>query len=154
MKASAAAKPANAPRSAIEWLDQESNFRELAQRVAGLARLQGQLNASGGLRFPIQVLAVENDTLVVATRSASQAALLRQQAPSLLAAMRQRGTDLREVRVRVRPDLHPRTAARPGIRKPIPEHTLSELSAIAAHSGESHLAQALERLIRHQRRPR
>lgn len=153
MKASAAAKPANAPRSAIEWLDQESNFRELAQRVAGLARLQGQLNSSG-LRFPIQVLAVENDTLVVATRSASQAALLRQQAPSLLAAMRQRGTDLREVRVRVRPDLHPRTAARPGIRKPIPEHTLSELSAIAAHSGESHLAQALERLIRHQRRPR
>lgn len=153
MKASAAGKPANAPRSAIEWLDQESNFRELAQRVAGLARLQGQLNSSG-LRFPIQVLAVENDTLVVATRSASQAALLRQQAPSLLAAMRQRGTDLRELRVRVRPDLHPRTAARPGIRKPIPEHALSELSAIAAHSGESHLAQALERLIRHQRRPR
>jgi hypothetical protein len=153
MKASAAGKPANAPRSAIEWLDQESNFRELAQRVAGLARLQGQLNSSG-LRFPIQVLAVENDTLVVATRSASQAALLRQQAPSLLAAMRQRGTDLREVRVRVRPDLHPRTAARPGIRKPIPENTLSELGAIAAHSGESHLAQALERLIRHQRRPR
>jgi hypothetical protein len=151
MKTRPATQSITAPRSAIEWLDQESSFKELAQRVAGLARLQSLLNASG-LRFPVQVLAVEGDTLVVATRSASQAALLRQQAPSVLAAMRGRGTDLREVRVRVRPDLHPRTAPRASARAPISDDTLTQLGAVARQSGESRLAQALERLIRHQRR--
>lgn len=147
------AKPAVvSSRVAIEWLSQEAGFRELAQRIEGLARLQGLLDRCG-LKFAVQVLAVDADTLVVATRSASQAALLRQQGPSLLAALNARGVALKNLRARVRPDLYDRRLRPVNPRSPIPAKVLSDMSTMAEQNADSGLGRALGRLVLRQHRP-
>ncbi len=140
-------------RHPLGWLGQQPSFRELTDRAERLLALQGDLQ----LCLPAQqvtVLALEDDTLVVAAAGSAAAAKLRQMAPSVLAGMRARGWSLARIRFRPRPpgSAPPRPA--PRIKAPIPETALAGLQAPSQQVANPALQQALEQLLRTQERQR
>lgn len=97
--------------SAIDWLQAEPAFREVASRLASMVELQAMVSASYP-QSPLTVLSLSEDgTLAIAARNAAEAARLRQLEPTLVDHLRRRGAAVARLRIRTR--RNPADAVRP-----------------------------------------
>ena len=144
----------SAPKQVLDWLGTDPSYRNAAQRVDTLLRLEATLQRAAP-ELGLCVVAIEGDTLTVATRSSGAAAKCRQLEPSLLAALR--GTSLQVNRIRFRPQRSIRPPPAPAwTPRHIPESALAAFEAIGTPSGPGKraltpLQQALARLVRRHR---
>jgi len=138
--------------SALDWLQAEPAFREVASRLASMVELQAMVSASYP-QSPLTVLSLSDDgTLAIAARNAAEAARLRQLEPTLVDNLRRRGAAVARLRIRTRRNVG--EAVRPPAGSPrgqIPEAALSGFEAIEASAQSEGLRRALAALIRHQR---
>ena len=145
----------SAPKLVLDWLGSDPSYRDAAQRVDTLLRLEAALQRAAP-ELGLAVVAIEGDTLIVATRSSGAAAKCRQLEPSLLAALQ--GTAAQVNRIRFRPQRSGRRPARPAWapRRRIPESALAAFEDLGTPSNPgkrpaTSLQRALLRLVRRQR---
>ncbi|GAA4402161.1 hypothetical protein [Quisquiliibacterium transsilvanicum] len=143
----------NAPRHPLGWLGQQPGFKELTDRARRLLDLQADLQLCAPA-LGLQVLGVEEETLLVGAQGAAAAAKLRQVEPSILACLRARGWQLAKVRFRPRSRGSVPPPPAPRIKPPIPEAALEQLRALAESTASPALRQALDDLLRSQARQR
>jgi len=143
----------NAPRHPLGWLGQQPGFRDLTDRARRLLDLQADLQACAPA-LGLQVLGVEEETLLVGAQGAAAAAKLRQMEPSILACLRGRGWQLAKVRFRPRSRGTAPPPPAPRIKPPIPEAALEQLRALAQSTDSPALREALDALLRSQARQR
>jgi len=141
-------KPAPS-RPAIAWLQREPTLARLGEQAARLTALQAALDRlTPGMA--LAVIALERDALVVGAPHAAVAARLRQQAPSLIAALAREGW--RVERIRFKPQWRPAADARRAKQVTPPgAAALAGLSALADAVAEPGLRAALRRLARRHR---
>lgn len=91
-----------APRNALAWLENQAEFQALADRAERLLALQADLSTVAPAHSLV-AMGIENEALVVGTPNASTAAKLRQLEPSIAAALRDRGWQIKRIRFRPQP---------------------------------------------------
>jgi len=141
-------------RPALQWLTEQSGFRDLAEHVRRLEQLQADLEHAAPVKG-LTVNGLQNGTLVLTTASAALAAKLRQTEPSILAGLTRAGWQISRIKIRPQPHRQVVTppAERAVPRSPAPAAALEALSARAGQT-QGALSQALARLSRNQQRRR
>lgn len=139
-------KPA-ATDSALGWLGREASFRALTDRAERLLALQADLRRIAPA-LDLVAMGVEQETLTVGTPGAAAAAKLRQQAPTILAGLNDRGWQVKRIRFRPQPRgfAPPPPPTRP--RADIPAGALAEFAALGEQTSSDRLKEALTHLVR------
>jgi hypothetical protein len=144
-------------RSAAQWLDEEGGFRTLAAQASRLLQIAHTLKRVHP-RLPVSVLGLDQGTLRLACRNASEASRMRQIEPRLVAQLRQHGVAVERLRIQTqRAEATSAAAARARraeLRGPIPDSALADLGAVAGALGEGRLGSALNALVNRHRRGR
>jgi hypothetical protein len=133
-------------RHALTWLGADPAFARAGEHAARLATLQEAVTRCLP-DVPVAVVALERDTLVLGAAHAAVAARLRQQAPTVLAALAREGWAIGRLKVRPRwrpTPTRPTRAPRPG---PGAAAALG-LRSLAEGVADPRLAGALQRLSR------
>lgn len=142
-----------AARHPLGWLGQQPGFRDLSDRAERLLVLQSDLQGCAPM-LGLQVLGIENETLLVGAAGAAAAAKLRQMEPSILGCLRARGWPIAKIRFRPRSRGTVPTPPPPRIKPPIPDAALSALEALEASASTPALRDAIAALLRTQARQR
>ena len=138
-----------ATRLAQDWLADSSTFRQAAAQVDTLLRIQRAL-ADARPDLPLTVVAIQGDTLVVATPSAALAAKCRQSEPSLRTSLQETWPQVN--RIRFRPQRSTGAARRSAAPvRAIPAPALDGFDALRGQLGASPLRTALDRLLARRR---
>ena len=144
-------------RAVSDWLGEEPDFRSIAaqaSRLIGIAQALRTIHP----QHPMVVLGLDEGTLRLSARNASEGARIRQIEPRLVTQLRQHGIAVERLRIQSR-----RTEAASGERTrnglaqqrlAIPDAALAELGAITAVMGPGRLGEALKTLLERQRRQR
>ena len=136
-----------ASRNALGWLEQQADFRALADRAERLLALQTDLGACAP-SHSLVAMGITNETLLVGTTNASTAAKLRQLEPSIVAALCDRGWQIK--RIRFRPQPPGANASRPAaaLKAPIPASALGGLASLREEVSNPALKEALTNFLR------
>jgi hypothetical protein len=148
--------PGRQSRVLADWLGEEPDFRSVAaqaNRLIGIARVLKEIHPQQTLT----VLGLEQGTLRLSGRNASEAARIRQIEPRLVASLRQHGVPVERLRV-----LSSRTEAlsqrpRGGLavdRPAIPVDALAHLGSLTRELAPGRLSEALTMLVDRQQRQR
>ena len=148
--------PGRQSRVLADWLGEEPDFRSVAaqaNRLIGIARVLKEIHPQQALT----VLGLEQGTLRLSGRNASEAARIRQIEPRLVASLRQHGVPVERLRV-----LSSRTEAlsprpRGGLavdRPAIPVEALAHLGSLTRELAPGRLSEALTMLVDRQQRQR
>jgi len=142
-----------APSLAIGWLEQQAEFRMLADRAAKLLDLQADLRRCAP-DLALTVLGLDAEELLAGALNAPAAAKLRQLAPSIVHALRDRGWQVKRIRFRPQPASQSVSPPAPRTKDPIPVQALAELEMLAEAATSAALKEALAHLVRSRRRQR
>ena len=136
-----------APRSALGWLEDQAEFRALADRAERLLALQADLSAVSPAHSLV-AMGVENEALMVGTPNASMAAKLRQLEPSIVAALRDRGWQIKRIRFRPQPPGAAGSRPPPRLKAPVPTEALKGLAQLREEASSPALKEALTNFLR------
>jgi hypothetical protein len=144
----------SAARPVLAWLGEDAGARALALRAERSVALQAALSACAPLPGVVALDIDAAGVLRVAAPSASAAAQLRQQGPSLMAELQRRGWPVTGLRVRPQPlgGIAPVPVAPP--RPPMPASAVAAFAELERDAPEGALKEALAELLRHARQPR
>jgi hypothetical protein len=142
-----------APRNVLGWLEQQSEFRALVDRAERLLALQADLSACTP-SHSLVAMGIENETLLVGTPTTSMAAKLRQMEPSIVAALRDRGWQIKRIRFRPQPPGSRQARPPAPLKAPIPSSALAGLSRLCEEASSPALKEALTNLLRGHPTPR
>jgi len=137
------------PRIALDCLEDDPQAYSLQKRAETLLQLEGELRQLCTL--PVRVAALREKVLVIMA-SGALAARLRQQTPSILAHLRERGWALEGLRFKARPLRSTEESPEPSQRlfRPaaIPEQARDCLSQMLPHIHDPKLKASLRALLR------
>lgn len=147
MKSRQTAKPV---RPLAELLAAPEGPGALFQAAQRLSRLEDGLRAllPPGMGAHVRLAPGRDQTIVLLVSNSALAARLRQQAPSLLEALRQRGWAIETLRIRVSLE-QPPASPRPGKTAHLGAGGIASFAALRDALPPSPLRDALERLVRH-----
>lgn len=141
-----------APRNALAWLENQDEFRALADRAERLLALQADLSTVCP-SHSLVAMGIENEALVAGTPNASTAAKLRQLEPSIVAALRDRGWQIKRIRFRPQPPGAAGTRPPTRLKTPVPADALQRLARLREEASSPALKEALTNFLRDHPRP-
>lgn len=137
-------------KTAIDWLSADTAFGEVRRQGARLIEMQAVMSRCVP-GIALTVIALRDDAVVVGTRNTATAAKLRQQAPTVVAAMTAAGWPVARLLVRTQPIYGARPAP-PAARRALPASALAALRDLQGTIEHEPTRRVLERMIaRHQR---
>ena len=140
-----------------DWLGEEPDFRSLAAQASRLIAIAQALRAIHP-QHPMIVLGLDEGTLRLSARNASEGTRIRQIEPRLVVQLRQHGIAVERLRIQSRrAEAASGERTRNGLaqqRQAIPDAALAELREITAVVAPGRLGEALKTLVERQRRQR
>jgi hypothetical protein len=143
-------------RAASDWLHEEPDFRSVAAQATRLIAIAEALRAIYPHQ-PLTVLGLDQGTLRLSGRNASEAARIRQIEPRLVAQLRQQGVAVERLKIQSRRTDCALSRPLGGLaqnRSAIPEDALAGLGGLTADLAPGRLSEALTALVMRQRRQR